>query len=182
MPNRPGCSWSVVDLSPAVVEQARLRCRGLTRIEVADLARPLALETGSFDGVICSLALHYLRDWDVLLASFAGEFCALVGWVVLSLDHPFGPPLAGQQGGYFDSELVSDTWTKDNVTVTQHFRRRPLGAVAGAFATAGFTIERIIEPQPSVGAVERFPVLQEVIGLPCFIVYRLRLTPASGAR
>jgi SAM-dependent methyltransferase len=170
-----------VDLSPAMVEQARLRCRGRARIEVADLARPLALETASFDGVKCSLALHYLRDWDVPLASFA-RILRLGGWVVLSLDHPFGPPLAGQQGGYFDSELVSDTWTKDNVTVTQHFWRRPLGAVAGAFATAGFTIERIIEPQPSEGAVERFPVLQEVVGMPCFIVYRLRLTPASGAR
>ena len=39
------------------------------------------------------------------------------GWVVLSLDHPFGPPLKTQRGGYFDTELVSDTWTLIDVAV-----------------------------------------------------------------
>lgn len=148
---------------------------------MADLAQPLALEAASFDGVTCSLALHYLREWDVPLASFA-RILRPGGWVVLSLDHPFGPPLVGQQAAYFEPELVSDIWTKNNVTVTQHFWRRPLGAVADAFSSAGFTIERIIEPQPSEDAVERFPVLQEVVGMPSFIVYRLRLTSTPTGR
>jgi SAM-dependent methyltransferase len=176
------CEWLLeegadvvgVDLSPAMVEQARLRCGGRGRFLVADLARPLALELGSFDGVICSLALHYLKDWDVALTSFA-RVLRPGGWAVISLDHPFGPPLPGQQGGYFDQELVSDTWTKAGIEVTQHFWRRPLAAVTDAFAEAGFVIERLAEPQPTADDIRRFPAeLKNVAGTPFFIVYRLR--------
>src|SRR6202034_4426290 len=79
------------------------------------------------------------------------------GWLVLSLDHPFAPPLRSQRGGYFDTELVSDTWRKGDVEVTQHFWRRPLSDVTDAFAGAGFVIDRVIEARPSAEAVGRFP-------------------------
>lgn len=167
-----------VDSSRGMVAQARLRCRHRARIELADLAQPLTLDAASFDGVTCSLALHYLADWDVPLTSFA-RLLRPGGWVVLSLDHPFEAPLPGQHGGYFDQELVSDTWTKGDVTVTQHFWRRPLGSVVDSFAAAGFTIERIVEPQPTREALEQFPELRKVAGTPCFIVYRLRLTSTA---
>jgi hypothetical protein len=60
------------------------------------------------------------------------------GWAVISLHHPSGPPLPGQQGGCFDQELVSETWTKAGIEVTQHYWRRPFTAVTDAFADAGF--------------------------------------------
>ena len=85
--------------------------------------------------------------------------------------------MPAQQGGYFATELVSDTWIKGGVEVTQHFWRRLLADVVDAFAAAGFVVERIVEPQPSAAVVERFPVeLAGVDGTPGFIVYRLRLT------
>ena len=165
-----------VDLSPVMVAEARRRCGGRARIQVADLAEPLAIEPATFDGITCSLVLHYLRDWQVALRSFA-TVLRPGGWVVLSLDHPFGPPMPGQRGGYFDTELVSDTWTKDGVTVTQQFWRRPLSSVVDHFADAGFAVERLVEAQPSAEAVQRFPDdLAPVVGVPWFIVYRLRLT------
>ena len=172
-----GADVTGIDLSPAMVGQTRLRCAERGRFEVADLAEPLAFEPGSFDGVTCSLALHYLKDWDVPLASFA-RVLRPGGWLVLSLDHPFGPPLPGQQGGYFDTELVSDTWVKAGVQVTQHFWRRPLGVIMDAFAAAGFVLERVAEPQPTAEGLRQFPdELTSVVGVPTFIVYRLRLTP-----
>lgn len=175
-----GADVAGVDLSPAMVERARLRCGGRGRFLVVDLARPLAFEPGSFDGVTCSLALHYLRDWDVPLASFA-RVLRPGGWAAISLDHPFGPPLPGQQGGYFDQELVNDTWTKADIEVTQHFWRRPLAAATDAFADAGFVIERLAEPQPTADDIRRFPAeLKNVASTPCFIVYRLRLTRPAG--
>lgn len=168
-----------VDLSPAMVEEARRRCAGRGRFFVADLAEPLPLEAGSIDGVTCSLALHYLKDWSVPLGSFAG-LLRPGGWVVLSLDHPFAPPLSGQQGGYFDTELVTDTWRKADVEVTQHFWRRPLSATVDAFADAGFSLERVAEPQPSSESLRRFPdELAPLVGVPTFIVYRLRLHRGS---
>lgn len=164
-----------IDLSPRMIEEAERRCGGRGRFLVADLARPLPLEPGSLDGITCSLALHYVRDWSVPLRSFAAALRP-GGWAVLSLDHPFGPPLPTQRGGYFDTELVADTWAKAGVEVSQQFWRRPLSATLGAFADAGFAVDRVAEPQPSPEALRLFPEdLARLVGVPTFIVYRLWL-------
>jgi SAM-dependent methyltransferase len=163
-----------IDLSPRMIEEARRRCQDRGTFLVADLAEPLPVEPRSLDGITCSLALHYLRDWSVPLGSFASALRP-GGWAVISLDHPFGQHPA-QQGGYFGTELITDTWRKADVEVSQQFWRRPLSAVAAAFAAAGFVIDRIAEPQPSKEALERFPSdLAGLAGVPTFIIYRLRL-------
>ncbi len=163
-----------VDLSPAMVDEARRRCADRGRFLVADLAEPLPLGPGSVDGITCSLALHYLRDWTVPLRSFA-RVLRPGGWVVLSLDHPFAPRRSADRGGYFDTQLLSDTWVKADVEVTQHFWRRPLGVTIDAFADAGFLVDRVVEAQPTPEALRRFPELAVADGTPWFIVYRLRL-------
>lgn len=177
------CAWLAdqgadvvgVDLSSRMVERASRRCAGRGTFLVADLAEPLPLEDRSLDGVTCSLALHYLADWTVPLSSFRAALRS-GGWVVISLDHPAHPPLSSQRGGYFDTELVSDTWRKAEVEVTQRFWRRPLGAVVDAFADAGFVIDRVAEARPSAEALRRWPdELAEVAAAPSFIVYRLML-------
>ena len=167
------------DLSPAMIEQARQRCGDRARFFVGDLEQPLSVEAHSIDGITCSLALHYLEDWGAPLRSFA-DALRPDGWLVLSLDHPFGPPLPSQSGGYFDTELVTDTWNKQGVEVRQRFWRRPPSVgVVGAFSDAGFVIDRIGEPQPSPEALRRFPEeLAQVNGTPWFIVYRLILRAA----
>ncbi|HJZ26148.1 MAG TPA: class I SAM-dependent methyltransferase [Streptosporangiaceae bacterium] len=166
-----------IDVSPRMIEEAERRCYGRGRFLVADLAKPLPLEPTSLDGITCSLALHYVADWSVPLRSFASALRP-GGWAVISVDHPFGPPLPSQQGGYFDTELLSDTWDKGGVAVSQQFWRRPLGAVLGAFADAGFLVDRVAEPQPSNEALRLFPDdLAGSVGVPVFIVYRLWLRP-----
>ena len=165
-----------VDVSPRMIEEAARRCGGRGRFLVADLAQPLPLEARSLDGITSSLALHYIADWSVPLRSFASALRP-GGWAVISLDHPFGPH-PYQSGGYFDTELVSDTWRKADVEVTQHFWRRPLAAVFDTFADAGFRVDRVAEPQPSAEALRLFPDdLGIVVGVPSFIVYRLWLQP-----
>jgi SAM-dependent methyltransferase len=170
-----GADVIAVDLSPRMVEEAARRCGGRGRFMVADMSRPLPLEPQSLDGVTSSLALHYIEDWSVPLRSFAAALRP-GGWAVISLDHPFAPPLASQRGTYFDTELASDSWQKGDVEVTQHFWRRPLSAAFGAFADAGFAVDRIAEPQPSAEALRQFPdELGTIVGVPNFIVYRLFL-------
>jgi SAM-dependent methyltransferase len=176
------CEWLLdqgadvigLDLSPAMVEETQRRCGDRGRFLVADLGQPLELGPASVDGITCSLALHYLRDWRVPLRSFA-DVLRPGGWVVLSLEHPFAPPLPGQQGGYFDTELIGQEWQKDDVVVTQYFWRRPLGDTVGAFAEAGFVIEDVAEARPTAEAVARFPDdLANLREYPSFMVYRLR--------
>jgi SAM-dependent methyltransferase len=176
-----GADVTGIDISPRMVEEAERRCAGQGRFLVADLAAPLPLGPGSLDGITCSLALHYIADWSVPLRSFASALRP-GGWAVISLDHPFGPGTAGRRGGYFDTELVSDTWRKADVEVTQQFWRRPLSAVLGAFADAGFLVDRVAEPQPSAEALRLFPDdLGSAAGIPSFIVYRLWLQPDLAA-
>lgn len=166
-----------IDISPRMVEEAERRCGGRGRFFVANLAEPLPLEPLSLDGITCSLALHYLADWSVPLRSFASALRP-GGWAVISLDHPFARPLPTQRGGYFATELVSDSWRKADVEVTQQFWRRPLSAVVDSFADAGFGVDRIAEAQPSDEGLRRFPDdLADLVGVPTFIVYRLRHRP-----
>lgn len=170
-----GADVTGIDISPRMIDEAERRCGGQGRFFVADLAKPLPVEPRSLDGITCSLALHYVQDWSVPLGSFASALRP-GGWAVISLDHPFGPPLPTQRGGYFETELVADTWRKGDVEVSQQFWRRPLSAALDAFADAGFVVDRIAEPQPSGEALERFPAeLASVAGVPIFIVYRLWL-------
>src|ERR1700712_1071735 len=177
------CAWMLdqgadvvgVDLRPRMVDEARRRCQGRGRFLVAALAEPLPFEPDSFDGITSSLMMHYLADWSVPLRSFARSLRP-GGWAVLSLDHPAAPPLPGQRGGYFDTELVSDTWRKADVEVTQRFWRRPLAAVFGAFAAAGFVVDRIVDARPTEEALRRWPdELSVAAATPSFIVYRLLL-------
>jgi len=73
--------------------------------------------------------------------------------------------------------LVSDTWRKAEVEVTQQFWRRPLGAVVDAFADAGFVVDRIVEARPGPDALRRWPTeLANAAKIPSFIVYRLLLS------
>ena len=177
------CEWLLdqgagvvgVDLSPRMVDQAARRCGGRAQLLVADLGEPLTLEPASFDGITCSLMLHYLADWTVPLRSFAS--CLRPGgWAVISLDHPAAPPLPSQRGGYFDTELVSDRWRKAQVEVTQRFWRRPLGAIIDAFRDAGFVIDRVAEARPSPDALRRWPDdLALAAVAPSFIIFRLLL-------
>jgi SAM-dependent methyltransferase len=179
------CAWLLdegadvigTDVSTRMIEETRRRCGGRGRFFVADLAEPLEVEAASLDGITCSLVLHYLEDWAVPLRSFARALRP-GGWVVLSLDHPFGRPFPGQSGGYFDAELVADTWEKAGVEVTQFFWRRPLGAVVRAFTAAGFLIEGVAEARPSDEALAHFPQeLAVAADVPSFIAYRLRPAP-----
>jgi hypothetical protein len=129
-------------------------------------------DNGPFNGLLERPALRALLPAGLAGAVVLDAGCgsgAQARWLL-------GPRLPGQQGRYFDTELVTDTWRKADVEVSQQFWRRPLSAVADAFADAGFVIDRIAEPQPSQEALERFPSeLADVAGVPAFIVYRLQL-------
>lgn len=175
-----GARVTGIDVSAEMVAEARRRCAdagGHAEFVVADLGAPLPLPEAAYDGVLCSLVLHYLRDWSVPLAEFA-RVLRPGGWLVLSSDHPATWWKGSPRPDYFTTELLTDTWVKERVTVQQQFWRRPLHAVVDALAGAGFLLERVVEPTLDDGARARFPdLVGPVVGRPWFIVYRAVLDP-----
>jgi SAM-dependent methyltransferase len=85
---RRGAVVTALDVSPAMAQLARRAAGGQANVLVADLAQPLHFaESGSFDLVVASLVMHYLHDWDAVLAEFR-RVLKPEGAVVFSTHHP----------------------------------------------------------------------------------------------
>lgn len=153
---RRGADVTGIDLSPGMVEAARLRCAGRGRFLVANLADPLPFPDAAFDGIVASLVLHYLRDWASPVTQLA-RILRPGGWLVFSTDHPDSPFSRANRGNYFATELLDDQWTKADVTIDVSFWRRPLSAIVDVLADAGFVLERILEPRATPQDRARFP-------------------------
>ena len=174
-----GAQVTGIDLSPPMVDTARQRCEGRGRFFVADLARPLALRDAAFDGVVASLVLHYLEDWSAALASLF-RVLRPGGWLVVSLDHPESPFSVERRSTYFTTELLTDRWTKAEVTVDVSWWRRPLSVVVNDFADVGFVLDRLLEPGITAEDRARFPADASTVGDgPLRAVYRWRKPPIS---
>jgi SAM-dependent methyltransferase len=115
------------------------------RVLQADLAAPLQFAAdGEFDVVICPLVMHYLKDW---LPAFR-EFQRVMkpqGILLFSTHHPFMDWKFFNKADYFAVELLEHEWDIGKVK----FYRRPLTAMSHALDSAGFFIERLLEPQPT---------------------------------
>ena len=159
------------DVSPKMVEIAERRLQGKARIVKADFDQPLDfLETGSFDLVVSSLALDYVKDWDPIFREFS-RVLRPSGRFVFSVGHPSDEFYEHHsEGNYFDVEQVDMVWTGFGTPFTVPYYRRSLGAMLDPVLGAGFTLERLLEPRP----VEEFKDLdpggyQKLMKQPGFI-------------
>jgi ubiquinone/menaquinone biosynthesis C-methylase UbiE len=140
-----GAEVTGVDISPEMIEVARARCGGRGRFLAADLSQTLPFDDDSFDGVVASLVMHYVEDWTAVLDELS-RVLRPGGWLIVSTDHPHSPFARASTTRYLNTELVTDVWTKADVTVSMTFWRRSWSAILNAFAGSGFVLERVVEP------------------------------------
>ena len=145
------------------------------RILVADLALPLIFaEDATFDLVVASLVLHYLRDWVPILTEFR-RVLAPDGAVVFSTHHPTMDARLHSRDDYFAVKQVTEVWQKGSGEFEVTFWRRPLTEMTKAIHQAGFAIERLEEPMPLAELVERDPdAYTRLRTQPAFLFFRLR--------
>jgi SAM-dependent methyltransferase len=106
---------------------------------------------------VASLVLHYLQDWGPTLAEFR-RVLKPGGRLIVSVEHPVIAYLfEGPLPDYFATTSYSFDWTFGGQSVPMTFWRRPLHAMTDAFASAGFRLSMISEPQPDPAARELFP-------------------------
>lgn len=175
------CEWLLsegaevigVDLSRAMVEEARRRCAGRGRFFVADANHGIDLPLASVDGITASLVFDYFEDWTRLLRVLR-PILRPNGWIALSDGHPSWVLGSGRMN-YFETGILEDVWTKDGVTVSNRYWHRPLALAVDQISDAGFVVERIRESRATPEALSRFPELSDSVDHPSFIGYLLRL-------
>jgi SAM-dependent methyltransferase len=134
------------DASPAMVELARERLGDDADLHVADLGRPLPFADKTFDDVVVSLVLHYLRDWTEPLAELR-RVLKPGGRLLLSVNHPMAYKVFYPDADYFAVTEYSEEYTfADGGSMVLTYWHRPLHAMTDAFTEAGFRISVISEP------------------------------------
>ncbi|MEU5265274.1 class I SAM-dependent methyltransferase [Amycolatopsis sp. NPDC021455] len=166
-----------IDQSPAMLELARQRLGEDADLRVADLADPLPFADGEFDDVVASLVLHYLRDWDPVLAEVR-RVLKPGGRLIASVNHPMMVNLTHRQEGprpdYFEQYTWTDEFELHGEKARMTFWNKPLHAMTDAFTAAGFRIAVISEPHPVPAARELFPGEFETLDtFPSFLFFVL---------
>jgi SAM-dependent methyltransferase len=114
----------------------------------SDLADGLSfVESESLDYIVCSLALHYLENWEVIITEF---YRALKkhGKLYISTHHPFADYLILKKENYFDKYLVEDRWGSGKNSFKVSFYTRSLSDLLKPFIHSAFNILSIDEPLP----------------------------------
>ncbi|MEM7688629.1 MAG: class I SAM-dependent methyltransferase [Pseudomonadota bacterium] len=134
------------DVSPRMVELAQTRVGAKAHVFCADMAQPLTgLADASFDLVVSSLALDYVRDWSRPL----GEFCRVLragGRLVFSVQHPMGSFDWFQPTSAFGVHYCEAQWrgfTDEPVTVPDYYRS--FEEIINPLLASGFTLTRLHE-------------------------------------
>lgn len=145
-----GAEITGFDLSPTMVALAKLRNpQHQENFYVHDLATPFdQLADGTFDIVLCALALHYLPDWTLTIQ----EFCRVLkpqGILVVSMEHPFFEYNYFKSTNYFEVEHVKCVWKGFGQPVEINSFRRPLNECLSPITDNGFYIDKLVEPKPT---------------------------------
>ena len=173
-----GARVTGIDASARMVDHARARLGDRAALRVADLAAPLPFSDGSFDLVLSALVLHYLADIVPTMREFR-RVLRPEGTLVFSTHHPCHEADRLEQAGravdYFATEVVDEDW--ENVGPVR-FHRRPLTAVFESLATAGFVVERVVEPRPTEAFRRLKPeAYARLLRRPEFLCVRARALP-----
>ena len=169
---KSGAQVTACDLNTEFVEMVRSRLGPHARVHQQDLTKPLAFAADSaFDLVLCTLAIHYLRDWGPTL----GEFHRVLkdgGLFVFSTHHPHEDWHLSGDPDYFGQQVVDDYFA--GIGPMRYFRR-PFTAIFDALHQAGFVVERLLEPRPLEGFRDADPqTYEKLMKRPGFLMIRAR--------
>lgn len=183
--SRLGASKVVgIDISDKMLEIAKSEndCDNVSFIQMS--MNDLSTCEGKFDVVLSSLAVHYIENFDKLLTSIYGLLNDN-GIFIFSQEHPLttalkkGPRWSRDESGnivhynltdYSDLGERKTTWIVDNV-IKYH---RSFSAILNALISAGFVIEKVVEPLPNEATMEQYPSYKKYWHKPDLLLIRVR--------
>ncbi|GIN59378.1 class I SAM-dependent methyltransferase [Lederbergia ruris] len=170
---RRGAKVVAMDVSPEMVEATKRRVGTRAEVRCLDFSEDLPFEDHSFDYIVSSLALHYVEDWRQTFSEFQ-RILKPNGFLLFSVHHPAMDIHLSENQAYFETELIINQWKKNGQTVEVPFYRRPLQTIVNEVVTF-FTIDQMIEPQPTMTFKQKFPTkYQKLMKGPHFLIVRAK--------
>ena len=159
---KAGAKVTAVDISQKMIGllSSQIKSANLT-LHRADISQPMPfLASRSYDIIICSLVVHYIKDWNPLLTELHRVMKA-GGKVVITTHHPLAMFLYLQPESYCDFKLIEDTWGDPENRFKIRYYIRPLTEVLRPLLKSNFRIESIEEMLPDENLRESHPELHE---------------------
>ncbi len=174
-----GAEVTAVDVTPAFIEVAGQRLAGRARVIRSDLTEHLDFaDNDSFDVVLSSLVLHYIKDWRPVFNEFH-RVLKPGGILVFSVTHPMDDYIfyltkISKDCNYYDTDLFEVPWKGwgEPYQIMRTYRR-PLSEMLNPLVDAGFHLDRVLEPTPTEQFKEAKPEDYEIrIRQPSFLCIR----------
>ena len=177
-------SVHAIDASEQMLEVARARFAHPRVTYRRGAMEDADFPPSSFDLMVSSLALHYVRDYAGLVGRVA-KWLTPAGALVFSTEHPIYTARCGDEGWTTDSEGTRIGWAIDRYSEEgpreHHWfvagvRRyhRTLATLVNGLIGAGFAIERVVEPAPSEEWLRVRPLDADERRRPMFLLVRAR--------
>ncbi|WP_456278895.1 class I SAM-dependent methyltransferase [Bacillus sp. AK128] len=135
------------DISPEMVAATKRRIGEDAEVFCLDIEHRLPFEDESFDLIVSSLVLHYVKDWSKTFNEFQ-RILKPGGKLLFSVHHPFMDIKLSENDDYFSTELIIDKWKRQGELIEVPFYRRPLNIILNE-TLKYFSIEKVVEPQPT---------------------------------
>ena len=170
-------------LAVARKENADPRIRYL-HLPMEELGSLVAERGGTFDVAVSSLALHYVEDFPGVVKN-VGRLLGSGGLFIFSQEHPLDTCHAGGDRWTRDADgnklflnvqrysiegERESVWFVDNVKKYH----RTFSTIFNTLVESGFTVERMLEPVPSMDFMRTHPDERDLIHKPAFLLLRAR--------
>lgn len=168
---------SVVGIDPTVRQIEVAIARGGGPLYELASADSLPFGDASFDAVVCCLVFEHIDAVDAALSEVS-RVLRPGGRFVFCLNHPL---LQTPESGWIDDQILDPPeqywrigpYLSEQATIEEvekgvfiRFVHRPLGRYVNAMIDVGLTLERMIEPAPPQGFIDRAPEYTEVATIP----------------
>lgn len=168
-----GAEAVAIDMSQEMVSAAKRRVDNRAQVLCLDLGEQLPFKDESFDFILSSLTLHYLKEWEGTFTEFR-RVLKPGGRFLFSIHHPLTDIRLLDQSDYFSTELIVDEWKKDGKTFKVPFYRRPLHEILNR-TLAYFELIQVVEPLPTETFEKRDPDrFQRLMKEPNFLIIEAR--------
>jgi len=172
-----------VDISQRMLDEAKNKTNDSNVQYICMPIEDIDFQDNSFDVVISSLALHYIKSFENILDKVdrcipsGGEF-------IFSVEHPIFTA-SGEQDWYYDDEGNTIHWPVDRYFYEGSRRAKFLGeevikyhktltTYINCLINSGFEITGVTEPKPEERMLEKVPGMLEELRRPMMLIISSR--------